>query len=125
MDLVITPTLCKEQKNEAGDLVPASFSGFVTIRLPTMPESYRFKAKYGRRSVGLNEKSEADVAMVSLEMIADIAEEIKPFFSVVNLTEVATKKTLSTVEELYSYEPAFSIIAEVGMKFIQGFAEKN
>lgn len=126
MDLVIKPTICEEQKDAAGTVIaPAAFSGTVTIKLPTMPESYRFKAKYGRRSVGLDTKSEADVAMASLEMIADISEEIKPFFTKVELTDVGNGKQIASVDELYSYEPAFSVIAEVAMKFIQGFAEKN
>lgn len=125
MDLVITPSLCKEQTDAAGKITPAAFSGSVTVKLPTMPESYRFKAKYGRKSVGLDTKSDADVALASLEMIADIAEEVKPFFTKVELTEINTKKEIKTVDELYSHEPAFAIIAEIGMKFIQGFAEKN
>lgn len=125
MDLVIVPSICQDQTDAAGKVTPAAFSGSVTIKLPTMPESYRFKAKYGRRSVGLDQKSEADVAMASLEMIADIAEDIKPFFTKVELVDVQTKTKLKSVDELYSYEPAFAIIADVAMRFVQGFAEKN
>ena len=125
MDLVIEPSACRPSKDEAGVETPASFKGKVTIKLPTMPESYRFKAKYGRRAVALDGKEATDKTMMTLELIADIAEEIKDCFVKVEIEEIGTKKKLTSMEELYSYEPAFGIVAEVSMKFVQGFAEKN
>lgn len=124
MELVITPTLCKVQKDESGAEIAPLFSGTVTIELPTMPESFRFKAKYGKRSLHLQQdKNEA--AFETMELMADIAVDIKKSFSKVDLTELATQKRIESVDDLYSYEPAFGIISEIAMKFIQGFVEKN
>ena len=127
MELVITPTACKPTKDEAGQDVPAAFNGTITIRIPSMPESYRFKAKYGKRTVGLgmSEMSKEQSTFVSMELLADIAEDVKGHFLKVDITDVASKKTITSIDELYCYEPAFAIIADVAMRFIQGFAEKN
>lgn len=125
MDLIIEPSACKSSKDEAGVETPASFKGKVTIKLPTMPESYRFKAKYGRRAMSLDGKDVSDKTMITLELIADIAEEIKDSLVKIELEEISTKKKLASMDDLYSYEPAFGIVAEISMKFIQGFAEKN
>lgn len=127
MELVITPDICKPQKDEAGVEKPALFSGTVKIKLPTMPESYRFKAKYGRRTMGLGAEglSKEDSTMLTMELLADIADQIKPNFIEVCLIENESKKEISSVDELYSYEPVFAVVSEIAMMFVQGFAQKN
>jgi hypothetical protein len=125
MDLKIVPSVCEASKDEAGADVPASFSGSVTIRLPTMPESYRMKAKYGRKSIGMAKGDDVETRLGSMELIAEIAEDIKDNFVKVAIEDLKSGKKINSVEDLYSYEPAFVIIAEVAGKFIQGFAEKN
>lgn len=125
MDLKIVPSVCEVTKDEAGAAVPASFSGSVTIRLPTMPESYRMKAKYGRKSIGVAKDDEVSARLDSMELIAEIAEDIKDNFVKVSLEDLKSGKKINSVDDLYSYEPAFVVIAEMAGKFIQGFAEKN
>lgn len=127
MEMVITPTLCKPTKNESGADVAPLFSGTVTIRVPTMPQAFKFKAKYGRRAVGMDGLSgnDTDKGLAMMEFLAEIAEEIQPFFTAVDLTDLQTNKRLTSVDEFYCYEPSFSVISEVAMKFIQGFAEKE
>lgn len=125
MDLKIVPQACEVTKDEAGADVPASFSGSVTIRLPTMPETYRMKAKYGRKAVAMKSEDSLENKLESMELVAEIAEDIKDNFVKVHLEDLQNGRKINSVDDLYSYEPAFGIIAEVAGKFIQGFAEKN
>jgi hypothetical protein len=127
MELQIVPGICKASKDDAGADVAPLFTGSVTIKVPTMPESYKFKAKYGRRTTGMmsEDKDKGATAFATMELLAEIAEEIQPFFTKVELTEIATNKAVDSVDMLYSYEPAFPVISDVAMRFIQGFAEKN
>jgi hypothetical protein len=60
-----------------------------------------------------------------MELIAQVCEDIKPNILKVEIKEMSSGKELSSVDDLYCFEPAFGMIAELGMKFIQGFAEKN
>lgn len=132
MELVITPSVCTTQKDEAGADIAPSFIGTVTIKLPTMPQSLRFKAKYGKRMRERESELKAsgkDVKEVDsfevIELMADIADDIAPFLQKVDLTEIATQKKIVTLDELMSYEPSFPILSEVAIKFVTGFAEKN
>jgi hypothetical protein len=128
MDLVFVPSACKESKDEAGKEIPAKFSGSITIKLPTMPESYRIKAKYGRKSVdtfGGKTEDSIDSRLVLIELLADIADEIKGNLLKVDLVYLQDNKKIKSADDLYSFEPGFEIIAEIGSKFLSGFAEKN
>lgn len=126
MDLEIVPLICKPTKDESGAEIAPLFSGSVTIRVPSMPESYRFKAKYGKKTVGMQGIDEkTDQAFATMELLADIAEDIQPFFTKVELKEVKSKKAYKTVDELYTQESLFPVISEVAMKFITGFASKD
>lgn len=126
MELEIIPEICKPSKDESGAEVAPAFSGSVTIKVPTMPQSYKFKAKYGRRTTGMaGEKDEHQVAFDTMDLLAEIADEIQPYFTKVQLVEAKTGKSIDSVDMLYSYEPVFPVVSEVAMKFIQGFAEKN
>ena len=126
MDLEIVPSICKASKDESGAEIAPLFTGSVTIKIPSMPESYRFKAKYGKKTMGMSGvEDKGEQAFLTMELLADIAEDIQPYFSKVELKEVGSKKSIKTVDDLYSYEPAFPIISEVAMKFIQGFATKE
>lgn len=126
MDLEIVPSICKATKDEGGQEIAPLFTGSVTIKIPSMPESYRFKAKYGKKTMGMSGVTEKqEQAFATMELLADIAEEIQPFFMKVELKEVKSKKAIKTVDDLYSYESAFPIISEIAMMFIQGFASKE
>lgn len=127
MELLITPALCKESKSESGEDVAPLFSGTVTVRTHSMPESYRFKAKLGEKSSEMTAASEnkGKQAAVAMRLLADAAEEIKGCFVAVDLKELSTGVEIKSADDLYSYEPAFGIISEIAMKFVQGFAEKK
>jgi hypothetical protein len=126
MELVITPTLCKQSKDESGADVAPLFSGSVTVKVPTMPQSYKMKAKFGKKTIGLTDSGDKNTqAFATMELLADIAEDIQSYFVAVDLTELSTNKKIQSVDDLYCYEPAFAIVSEVAMKFIQGFVEKE
>jgi hypothetical protein len=128
MKLEIVPHACKESKNEeTGEVIPPSFEGSVTIKLPSMPESYRFKAKFAKRYVDVDtaKMSKAAMDVETLDLIAAIAEEIRPFFLEVKLKDLENGKEITSAEELFYYEDGFGIIADIGMRFVKGFAEKN
>jgi hypothetical protein len=128
MELVIVPNICKPQKSEDGLETAPSFQGSITIDIPSTPELYRFRSKYGRK-MNLNDmanmENKTEQAFATMDLIGEICEEIKPKILKVDLIEVSTKREIKSVEDLYCYEPVFGAVTEIGMKFIQGFAEKN
>jgi hypothetical protein len=140
MDLEIVPALCKPTIDADGAEVAPSFSGSVTIKIPSMPASYRFKAKHGKKAMELEQhkakpkpKETADEKkhretmdmFLMMDFLADVAEEIQPYFVKADLVNIKTNKSYKTVDELYMNEELFPIISEMAMKFIQGFATKD
>lgn len=141
MDLKIIPSIClpKKDKETGAEIAPAEFQGHVKIRLPEMPAVFRFKAKYGKeflkrrdtvelaktQTKELSDETFQRVQLETMEIIAQIAEDIKGHWSEIDLIEVKTGKHISSVDELYTTEACFEVISEIGIKFIEGFAEKN
>lgn len=127
MELEVIPSQCKTSKDESGAEIPAPFSGSVTVRLPSMGEAYKFKAKYGRKmhDVDLKKLDNTESIFALMDLTGDLCEEIRGNFIKVNIKEVSTGKELKSADEIFTYEPAFEIVAEIGLKFVKGFAEKN
>jgi hypothetical protein len=126
MELEIVPALCKPTKDESGADVAPLFTGSVTIRLPSVVENYKLKAKYTRKTMGMqNIEDKVEQACLTMDLLADMAGEIQPYFVKVDLKEAGAKKACKSVDELYHTEALFPVISEIAMKFIQGFATKD
>lgn len=126
MELTIVPSQCKVTKDESGAEIAPLFSGSLKIKVPNMVESYRFKAKFGKKTVGMTEvEGKNQQAFATMELLADISEAIQPSILSVDLVDLKTNKSIKSVEDLYYCEAAFPIISEVAMMFIQGFVEKE
>lgn len=134
MELTIHPNACTEQirkDKETGEerKVPPVFEpgGKVVITLPTTPVQYRFKAKYGKRwRDHFKGREESDVdPLEMMELLADVIEDIMPHLKSVDLVSCATKQKIDTVDQFVCDEECQSVISEIALKFIFGFAEKN
>lgn len=126
MELTIVPSQCKVTKDESGVEIAPLFSGSLKINVPSVIESYKFKAKFGRKTVGMTEvEGKSDQAFAMMDLLGEMIEAIQPSFSSVDLVNLKTNKAIKSVDELYHHEPAFPMISEVAMMFIQGFVEKE
>ncbi len=107
MEKTIIPAQCTIQKLTLKDgtvkEVPPSFEGNVTIRLPSMPEFMRYKAKFGRHVIKSDDAVETDQLLrelFAMDVIAEVAESTKPNWVSVNLKEISTGHEIKTVEDL-------------------------
>lgn len=127
MDLEIVPAICKATKDENGVDVAPLFSGSVTIKMMSMPESYKFKSKYGRKTMAMSGVVEegSEKAFATMDLLGELGTEIQPFFANVALKDLSNGKEIKSADDLYYYEPMFSVISEIAMKFIQGFSTKE
>lgn len=128
MEIEIVPLVCSEQKNEAGEVVPASFEGFVKVKVPSFPERCRFPKQLGIGDLALSEgdpDKKVASGIANLEVVAKAAELMEPFLIGVSLKHLKTGTELKSVEDLYSFPQASPIVVEIAGDFINGFQPKN
>jgi hypothetical protein len=129
MNLRIIPDACLVQKNEAGEDIPPAFSGHIIVELPSFPERCRFPREVGldahAGNVTEEKKKEFASTLQDLDFMAKVAEKIKPKIIEVCLHDIKSDEKINSVDDLYAWPDCGTIVADLCMRFLTGFAAKK
>lgn len=119
---------------ETGEVIKhePTFEGYIKVKVPSFPERARFPKELGLESLSTaaedaDQKEKLKSNLNNMEVIAKASELMQKYITEVCLrhTKVQPAVELKTVDDLYCYPAAATIIVELASEFIRGFQPKN
>lgn len=131
--VVYVPAACKESTVEvdgAKVVVPATFSGSITLKVPTFFDRQKLKsmlvdvvAKDGEADIEALRTGKGRVNVLRLlDKIADLVRESIPFYQSVDLTNLKTGAKYSSFDDLSVDAEADEILQDVAKELAGGLS---
>lgn len=121
MQIEYTPEVCRDHKkiiDEVETEVKATFSGHITLRVPTFDERYEAMEAIG---VTVSTKGEIDVQNSALKLIREMVRASKKFYISVDLKRLSDGKEFKSLEDLEFDSSCDAILLEVAREVKTGF----
>ncbi len=117
IELPFVPSTCKGET--------PTMKGAIVVMAPPYPKRLKYQAKFAAMATDAsqdNSKSEAEKRSDQMLLISELVEESAQYIKSVDLQLNDGSVKAQTVEELFGYGEFESVVIELAMGMIQGFA---
>lgn len=117
IELPFVPSTVKGEK--------PTMKGVITVMAPPYPKRLKYQAKFAGMATDASQdttKSESEKRSEQMLLISELVEECAQYIKAVDLQLIDGSVKAQTVEELFGYGEFESVVIEIAMGMIQGFA---
>jgi hypothetical protein len=116
------PSACVEQTNEAGEKIPANFSGSITLRKPTFDERMQLAEESG---LDIDDEGKATVTKNRFAILRKMVAFSKQFYETTDLKRVDGSEEYKSFDDLSQDAECADILIEAANRIFESKVTKN
>jgi hypothetical protein len=112
------PSVCKESKDEQGNVIEPKFKGSITLKVPEFDDRMAFVEECGPALLSAQDGMKSDIDYIPA--VRKLVKLSEPFYAKVQIESIASGKKYESFKDLSRSAGMNSALQEVAMQLMQG-----